>query len=83
MSESLPLHRRLLHGWLEIAARFGEVQTLVLLAIVYLFVIGPSAAVARLAGRDFLAKRKLREPGSAWQDADTTVGDVERSKHPF
>jgi len=83
MSERLPLHRRMLRGWLEIAGHFGEVQTLVLLGIVYFFVIGPSAVVARLAGRDFLAKRKLREPGSAWQEADTVAGDLERAKHPF
>jgi hypothetical protein len=79
----LPFWRRLLHGWLEIAGHFGEVQTLVLLGIVYVFVIGPFAVVARLAGRDFLAKRKLREPGSAWRPADTTPGDLERAKHPF
>ena len=37
MNEPLPLHRRMLHGWLEIAGHFGEVQTLVLLGIVYVF----------------------------------------------
>jgi hypothetical protein len=73
----------MLHGWLEIAGRFGEVQTLVLLGLVYFFVIGPSATMARLLGNDFLAKRKLREPGSAWQQADTVAGDLERAKHPF
>jgi hypothetical protein len=83
MSDRLPFYRRMLHGWLEIAARFGEVQTLVLLGIVYFFVIGPSAVVARLAGNDFLSKRTLREPGSAWQEADTVAGDLERAKHPF
>ena len=83
MSEPLPLHRRMLHGWLEIAGHFGEVQTLVLLGIVYLFVIGPTAVVARLAGRDFLAKRRLRDPGTAWQEADSATGDLERAKHPF
>ena len=84
MSDAKPSWwRRLLHGWLEIAGRFGEVQTLVLLGIVYVFVIGPFAIVARLAGRDFLAKRKLRDSGSAWQPADTAPLDLERAKHPF
>jgi hypothetical protein len=81
--DKLPSWRRLLHGWLEIAGHFGEVQTLVLLGIVYVFVIGPTAVIARLAGRDFLAKRRLREPGSAWQEADSVAGDLERAKHPF
>jgi hypothetical protein len=83
MSERLPLWRRLLNGWLEIAAHFGEVQTLVLLGLVYVFVIGPSAVIARLAGNDFLAKRRLREPGSAWSEAESTTLDLERAKHPF
>ncbi|MEN8182348.1 MAG: hypothetical protein ABFS46_07415 [Myxococcota bacterium] len=84
MSSATPsFGRRLLEGWLEVAVRFGEVQTLVLLGLVYFFVIGPMSMVAALARRDFLAKRSLREPGSAWQEADTTAGDLERSKHPF
>ena len=83
MSERQGIPRRLLEGWLVIAARFGEVQTLVLLGLVYGAVIGPSALIARALGRDFLAKRGLRQPGSAWQEADTTPGDLERAKHPF
>jgi hypothetical protein len=79
----VPPWRRLLQGWLGVASRFGEVQTLVLLGLVYLAVIGPVALGARVAGRDFLDKRRLREAGSAWRDADTTPGDLERARHPF
>jgi hypothetical protein len=78
---SLP--RRLLDGWLVVAGHFGEAQTLVLLGIVYVAVIGPVAAVSRVFGADFLAKRHLRETGSAWRDADTAETSLERSKHPF
>ena len=83
MTQPPSLWRRLLNGWLVVAGHFGEVQTLVLLGVVYALVIGPMSVVTRLARRDFLAKRGLRAPGSAWLDADTSVPDLERSSHPF
>jgi len=75
-----PLRRRLLDAWMAIAVRFGEVQTLVLLAIFYALLLGPAALVSRLAGRDMLGKRGLREAGSAWREADTAGADLERSR---
>ena len=63
--------RRLYQGWLQIAARFGEAQTLVLLFLVYVCVLGPMALVTMLARRDLLDKRSVGSPGSAWRPADT------------
>ena len=83
MTQSVSLGRRLLNGWLVVAGHFGEVQTLVLLGVVYALVIGPTSIVTRLARRDFLTKRGLRAPGSAWLPADTAAPDLERSSHPF
>ncbi len=83
MTQRPGLGRRLLQGWLAVAAHFGEVQTLVLLGVIYALVIGPVAIVAGVAGRDLLAKRGLRSAGTAWFDADSMQPDLERSKHPF
>ena len=80
MSERRGFFRRLLEGWLVIAARFGEVQTLVLLAIFYAFLIGPAASISTLLRNDFLDKRNLGLPDSAWRDADTGGADLERAK---
>jgi hypothetical protein len=66
-----------------VAAHFGEVQTLLLLALVYLALIGPISLVARLFGADFLGKRTLRQGSSAWNEADTSEPSLERTKHPF
>ena len=71
-------------GWLEVAARFGEAQTLVILFLVYSAVIGPMAILAGLARRDFLHKRGLRAAGSAWNDADSVATpDLERARRMF
>ena len=80
MSERPGIFRRALEGWMVIAARFGEVQTLVLLAIFYAFLLGPAASISTLARRDMLGKRGLGSPDSAWQDADTGGADLERAK---
>jgi hypothetical protein len=63
-----------------IAARFGSIQTLVLLTFFYLFLIGPVAGISRLGGRDFLEKRQLDLAQSAWREADTSPPDLERAK---
>lgn len=82
-SEGLPFWRKLYVGWLTIAARFGQVQTLIVLALFYAFVIGPVAIVIQIGRGDLLSKRGLRAAGSAWQDADTAKPDIERAKHQF
>jgi hypothetical protein len=80
MAERPGLGRRLLAGWLTIAARFGHVQTLMLLVLVYGMLMGPVGLGLGLARRDLLKKRGLREPGSAWCEADSARPDLERAK---
>lgn len=82
-TKRIPLWRRLLDGWMMIAGRFGQVQTLVILGLSYAFVIGPFASGIAIARRDLLAKRGLGAPGSAWRDAESVKADYERSRHPF
>jgi hypothetical protein len=78
--EHLPLHSRLFRGWMLITARFGFVQTLVILTLFYLFLIGPVALGAAIGRADFLQKRGLRQGPSAWNDADTAKPELERAK---
>lgn len=83
MIEKQPFSRRLLDGWLQIAAHFGEVQTLVLMGLIYACVFGPASIVARGLGSDFLGKRGLGEHGSVWRQADTRAPELENVKQPF
>jgi hypothetical protein len=80
MAGRTPVWRSLLNGWMAIAARFGFVQTILLLTLIYAVLIGPVWTVTVMARRDFLAKRGLRAEGSAWLDADTAEPDLERAK---
>jgi hypothetical protein len=75
-----PLHRLLYEGWLAIAGHFGEVQTMVVIGLCYVLVIGPMALVM---GRKDLLKKRALAPGSAWADADTTMPDLDRAKRMF
>ncbi len=78
--EPVSIPRRLLHGWMAIVARFGFVQTAVLLGIFYVLLIGPVALWNGLVRSDLLDKRALRQPDSAWREADTSGADLERAK---
>lgn len=75
-----PFWQRLLDGWMLIVARFGMVQTLVLLAFFYVMLVGPVAIVQALARTDHLDKRSTWQPGSAWRKADSSGADLERAK---
>jgi hypothetical protein len=76
--------RRLYQGWLELAAHFGEIQTLLIVCAVYVFVLGPMAVLAAIGRRDLLAKRGFAGAASAWSDADTVSNpNVERAKRLF
>jgi hypothetical protein len=84
MSERKSLWRRLYEGWLLIAAQFGEVQTLIIVSLVYTGVMGPVALIIAAGRGDPLHKRGLRLPGTAWREADSTgAPDVERAKRLF
>ncbi len=83
MTGGKPFWRRLYEGWLVIAGRFAHVQTLVILSFFYAFMIGPAAVGIVLGRGDLLAKRGLREGGSAWREAETTRPELERARQQF
>ncbi len=74
------LGRRLVNGWMTIAGRFGSVQTLMILVMTYVLLIGPVGIVLAILRNDPLAKRGLRVSESVWLDADTAKPDLERAK---
>lgn len=79
-----PVWRRLYEGWLLVAAHFGEVQTRIVVFLVYALAIGPMALIIQVTRRDLLHKRGLKQPDSAWGEADTVSSpEVERAKRMF
>lgn len=76
----MTLLRRLLAGWTAVAGRMGSVQTLVMLGLFYVVLVGPLAITTRLFGKDFLDKRKGSPDGTAWQDSDSSPPDLERAQ---
>ena len=74
------LGRRLVNGWMTIAGRFGSVQTLMILTMTYVLLIGPVGLVLAIGRNDPLAKRGLKAAESAWLEADTAKPDLERAK---
>ncbi len=78
------LGRQLYGGWMVIAAHFGEVQTLLIVCAVYVFVVGPVAVGAAAVRADLLGKRRVAGAESAWLAADSTARpDLERAQRLF
>ena len=75
--------RRFYVGWLAIAARFGHVQTLVILALFYAFVLGPISLAIIVSRGDLLTKRGLHASGSAWREADSARPELDRARRQF
>ena len=78
--DRIPLWRTLLNGWMVIAARFGGVQTLLILVLFYLVLIGPISIIQAVGRRDQLDKRALWKKETAWQDSESGGNDLERAK---
>ena len=76
--------RRLQRGWLELAGHSGEIQTLLIVCLVYLLGIGPTALIVTLIGRDLLATRDFDGSASAWNDTYSVASpDLARAKRLF
>ena len=76
----MSLLRRLYAGWLVLAGRFASIQTLVLLGLFYVTLIGPAWLGISMARRDLLDKRRHAGGDSAWKVADSSPPNLERAK---
>ena len=80
MSDQIPLWRTLLNGWMVIAARFGHVQTMLILVLFYVTLLGPVSLFQVAGRRDQLDKRSMWKKESAWRDSESGGNDLERAK---
>jgi multisubunit Na+/H+ antiporter MnhG subunit len=72
--------RRLLNGWMVVAGRFGSIQTLLLLVLFYIVLIGPVSVVQAIGRRDHLDKRAMWKKETAWRESESSGTDLERAK---
>ena len=76
------LRRRLYGRWMAFARVLGKINTIVLLTIVYMVIIGPVALVFRMFGKDLL-DRTSDGRSSYWYDRDEEEHSVERRSRQF
>ena len=69
-------------GWMAFAHALGFVNTMVLLTLAYLIIIGPIAIVLWFARRDFL-ERKLHRGSSYWREHELTQNTIETAQRQF
>jgi hypothetical protein len=70
-------------GWMAFAHRLGQVQTAILLFLVYVLVIGPLSLMLRLVGRgDVLEMRRSQQPSFAHPKSQVPT-DPKRCERQF
>jgi len=70
-------------GWMRFAHRLGQIQTAILLFLVYALVIGPLAVMLRVFGRrDLLEMRRSARPSFAHPKRQIPT-DPERCQRQF
>jgi len=78
----MALLRKLKDLWMAFAHVVGQVQTALLLSIIYHIAIGPLGLISRLTGRDLLG---LRQPqGNSYADPLAPISStIERAQRQF
>jgi len=74
---------RLKSGWMRITQRLGEVQTVVVLTLVYTLVLGPLALLLRLFGRADLLELRVARGESFALPKQPVPTDRERCERQF
>jgi hypothetical protein len=77
------LLRTLKQKWLLFSRKVGQVNTIILLSLVYLFVIGIMAIIVKLLGKDLLQKKMNSKQTSYWRDRNSSEQTLERHKFQF
>jgi len=78
----MALFRKLKDLWMAFAHVMGQIQTALLLSIIYHIAIGPLGLISRLTGRDLLGLRQLE--GSSYAEPLAPVSTtIERAQRQF
>jgi hypothetical protein len=70
-------------GWLLFARTLGRVNTIILLTLIYVMIIGPMALLVKILRKDLLEKKKDSMKTSYWRDRASNEPTIERHKFQF
>ena len=76
------IRRRLYLRWMAFARILGRINTMLLLTIAYVVIIGPVAIVFRILRTDLLDRRS-EDRSSYWYDREHEDRSLERSSRQF
>jgi hypothetical protein len=70
-------------GWYLFARTLGRVNTVILLTLIYVLIIGPMALIAIILRKDPLRRKKHSMKTSYWHDRVPSEPTIERQKYQF
>jgi hypothetical protein len=71
------------NGWLLFARILARVNTIILLTLIYVVIIGPMALILRILRKDPLQKKKNSLITSYWHERASSEPTIERHKFQF
>jgi hypothetical protein len=74
--------QRVYKWWMAFARALAIANTVLLLTVVYIVLIGPMSLVARIVGKDPLAHRD-RPRGSFWRTKEHVAHTLDQARHQF
>ena len=74
---------RIKDGWMYFARTLGRVNTIILLTLVYVVIIGPMALLVKILRKDLLQKKMNSTLTSYWRGRASNEPTIERHKYQF
>jgi hypothetical protein len=71
------------HGWMRFAHYLGQIQTAILLFLIYVLVIGPLSVVLRVLGRQDLLEMRRSKSASFAHSKTQVPTDAARCERQF
>lgn len=69
--------------WLLFAQMLGKINTILLLSLVYIVIIGIMSLIVKLFRKDLLRKKMDYDQASYWQTRETSEQTLDRHKYQF
>jgi hypothetical protein len=74
--------QRVYKWWMAFARALAIANTVLLLTVVYVILIGPVSLVARIVGKDLLMHR-IRPSRSFWRPKEPVAHTLDQARHQF
>ena len=75
--------KKIKNGWMLFAQKLARINTVILLTIIYVMIVGPMALIAKMFRLDPLQRKRDTDKKSYWLNRISSEPTIERHKFQF